>query len=258
MEMIAVPTWYLLRSLMGAEERMSFALLSVHIQVTTATVTIMDSRAYLYQWQSTRSAVCLSSSFFLNTSQNFQQRWKAPQIWVLNFNNSKYSDIQSIFWRIVYTLTFLLDIFVDCSGEKKYQTEEKYFVQYIDWNNFKFTISHFWIFLLLTDHLTSPILSIFIKGLGSNIPATHEAFACGGADNTVTIYGTPPGPSPHPSNIRKNTDSVGESGQTGPQMLRSYPLSAPVLCLDSFGPYVACSLMDGGHAVVSRHSHSIL
>ena len=36
-----------------------------------------------------------------------------------------------------------------------------------------------------------------------------------------------------------------------PVLLGSYTLSAPILSIDTFGSYIACSLMDGGHAVVS-------
>ena len=108
-------------------------------------------------------------------------------------------------------------------------------------------------------HIALLLLSIFVIGFGSKVPATHEAFACGGADNTLTIYGTPPASSPL-SHSNNDADNEGEAGHTGPRMLRSYGLSAPVLCLDSYGPYVACSLMDGGHAVVSIHSfiHSFI
>jgi hypothetical protein len=107
-------------------------------------------------------------------------------------------------------------------------------------------------FHLSSHHIALLLLSIFVIGLGSTIPAIHEAFACGGADNTLTIFGTPPASSPL-SHGNNNADNEGEAGHTGPRMLRSYGLSAPVLCLDSYGPYVACSLMDGGHAVVSIH-----
>jgi hypothetical protein len=108
-------------------------------------------------------------------------------------------------------------------------------------------------FHLSSHHIARLLLSIFIIGSGSTVPATHEAFACGGADNTLTIYGTPPASSPL-SHGNNNAVNEGEAGHAGPRMLRSYGLSAPVLCLDSYGPYVACSLMDGGHAVVSIHS----
>jgi hypothetical protein len=56
-----------------------------------------------------------------------------------------------------------------------------------------------------------------------------DILICGGVDNCLSGYD-------------------GEDGQK----LFSYPLSSPVLALDSFGHMVACSMMDGGHAVVSN------
>lgn len=55
-----------------------------------------------------------------------------------------------------------------------------------------------------------------------------EKIAAGGADNSLNIY-----------------DLTGSK-------ISTYVLSAPVLSIDSYGEYLACSLMDGAHAVVNH------
>jgi hypothetical protein len=77
------------------------------------------------------------------------------------------------------------------------------------------------------------------SGLGVRNPEaeaeTLEAFVCGGVDKILRIYAPPPGTG---------------WGLTPPLLVRSYPFSAPILCVECNGPYIACSLMDGSHAVV--------
>ena len=73
------------------------------------------------------------------------------------------------------------------------------------------------------------------SGLGTKNPETLEAFVCGGVDKTLRVYAPPPGTG---------------WGLTPPLLVRSYSFSAPILCVDCDGPYIACSLMDGSHAVV--------
>jgi hypothetical protein len=79
--------------------------------------------------------------------------------------------------------------------------------------------------------------------LGSNSAVEetlYEAVVCGGVDKILRIYGSP-------------KDLSEELSK--PQLLSSYELSAPILCIDCIGSYVACSLMDGSHAVVSKKYH---
>ena len=67
----------------------------------------------------------------------------------------------------------------------------------------------------------------------------REVIACAGVDKTVWIYESP---------------SVTERNNTPLQVIKKYALSAPVLSMDSCAPYLACSLMDGGHAVVCHEA----
>lgn len=58
-----------------------------------------------------------------------------------------------------------------------------------------------------------------------------EYVLCGGVDKTLRLYALSSG-----------------------TLLYQHELSAPILAIDSVGALVACSMMDGSHAVVSLHS----
>lgn len=71
------------------------------------------------------------------------------------------------------------------------------------------------------------VLSVsFCNGCSSADAA--EVVACGGTDNCVSVYDI----------------------ETGAQISK-FPLTAPVLMIDSFGCLLACSMMDGGVAIIN-------
>jgi WD40 repeat protein len=62
-------------------------------------------------------------------------------------------------------------------------------------------------------------------------PGSFSYIACGGVDKTLRIY---------------------ENGEATKALI-SIPCTAPILAMDACGHYLACSLMDGSHVVVSIH-----
>lgn len=78
---------------------------------------------------------------------------------------------------------------------------------------------------------------------------TYDAIVCGGVDKILRIYGSCPFQGGHCAENLGFEDEF--KSVSKPILLRSYLLSAPILSIDTYGSYVACSLMDGSHAVVS-------
>ena len=81
----------------------------------------------------------------------------------------------------------------------------------------------------------------------------HRAIVCGGVDKTLRIYGFKLLHEDQSTEVLRSECSL--QSDFKPVLLGSYTLTAPILSIDTFGSYIACSLMDGGHAVVSVCIH---
>jgi hypothetical protein len=82
--------------------------------------------------------------------------------------------------------------------------------------------------------------------LDTNLPfysTQGELIVCGGVDKTLRIYDVP---------CREREHAKGNISI----LVIAITLSAPILAIDVCGGLIACSLMDGGHAVVSCILHT--
>ena len=86
-----------------------------------------------------------------------------------------------------------------------------------------------------------------------NTGHTLRAIVCGGVDKILRIYGSNLLHEGQSTEVLRSECSL--QSDSKPLILGSYTLTAPILSIDTFGSYIACSLMDGGHAVVSVCIH---